>query len=483
MAIEVTGLERYVRNNDKRMPFHFGNVVATEGAHHFLDLTIEGEGEETRGVSMVGIAPLWFLKDPDLTLAESNDRLLETFEAACEHALSLGPAPTVFDLWYDLFERQREWAAGTDHPPLLWGYGVSMVEQAVIDAFCRLRGLTFAEAVGDGALGIDPGRIYPELDGVGPAEYLPEEPTREAAIRHTVGLTDPLEREELPTAERLDDGLPQALDEYVETDGVDHFKVKLSADEGRDAERLSRIGDVLRENGLSTYLCTVDANEGYENAREFRTQWESHVENPELAGVIDHVAYVEQPLPRDDALTEETGEVLRGWDERPPIIIDESDDDLDSAGRAIDRGYAGTSHKNCKGVMKGVVNRCLIGKRRRENDGREYVMSGEDLTTIGPVELLQDLAVMGTLGMDHVERNGHHYYRGLSFLPEDLQGTLIEAHGDLYRRHDDGFATLDVSDGRVEFGSVIDAPFGRDFDLDPSRFTPLSEWDADSTYT
>lgn len=479
MQVNVTRAERYVTNLDKRMAFHFGNVVATEGPHHFLELTLEVDGEETTGLSMVGMAPMWFLKDPDLSLTEATAALLEVFQAATENALTQAPAQSVFELWYDLFERQRAWAAETHHPPLLWAYGVSMVEQAVIDAFCRHRGIPFAEAVRNGAFGIQPGRIYGELEGVPIADYLPAEPTRATAVRHTVGLTDPLEPADMDDEDRLDDGLPQALSEYVERDGVDHFKIKLSADEERDTERLARIGEVLESSSLESYFCTLDANEQYDTVRQFKDRWERHTNDPTLTAVVDHVAYVEQPLPRAAALTDETRDVLLSWEGRPPIIIDESDDDLDSAGRALGCGYAGTSHKNCKGVFKGLINACLIEKRRREDDG-EYVMSGEDLTTIGPVELLHDLAVMGTMGLDHIERNGHHYYRGLSFLSEDLQERVLEAHSDLYRRHEDGFVTMAIDDGRFRFGSVIDAPFGRDFDLDPSRFTPIEKWDAES---
>lgn len=101
-------------------------------------------------------------------------------------------------------------------------------------------------------------------------------------------------------------------------------------------------------------------------------------------------------------------------------------------------------------------------------------MSGEGRTNIRPVELLQDLAVMGTLGMDHIERNGHHYYHGLCFLPEDLQERVLAAHADLYRRHEAGFAAMKITDGRFQFGSVVDAPFGRDFELYLLRFTPSS---------
>ena len=481
MGIEITQIERYIQNYDRRMAFHFGNVVASEGPHQYLHLTLNIDDRSTEGLSMSGMTPMWFLKNPNLSPTGATEALLEVAAAACKHALVLDPAPTVFDLWHDLYERQRAWAADTSHPPLLWAYGVSMVEQAIVDAFCRHRSTSFGQAVREGAFGIKPGRIYDELAGTIPADYLPWTPAREAAIRHTVGLTDPLWPKEIDPAKRLDDGLPHSLLEYIDEQGVNHFKIKLSADEESDAERLARIGDVLDSSGLDSYYCTLDANEQYGTVDTFKEQWRHHIENPAVDSVINHVLYVEQPLPRSEALTEETRKVLRAWDERPPIIIDESDDSLDSVGRAIECGYAGTSHKNCKGIFKGVVNACLIEKQRCE-DNREYVMSGEDLTTIGPIELLHDLAVMGTLGISHIERNGHHYYRGLSFLPKDLQDRVLAAHEDLYRYHDEEFATIKIEDGRIKFGSVVNAPFGRDFNFDPSQLTPVGQWDVESTY-
>ena len=170
--------------------------------------------------------------------------------------------------------------------------------------------------------------------------------------------------------------------------------------------------------------------------------------------------------------------MLREWDE-VSIIVDESDDRPDSLKRALDCGYAGTSHKNCKGVMKGVVNRCLIEHRRRTNPEGTYLLSAEDLTTFGPIELTEDLAVAATLGVDHVERNGHHYYRGLDAFPEEVTRETLAAHGDLYRRHEQEFATLAIDEGTLVLDSVVDAPFGRAIDLDPDLFTPLSEWSVE----
>lgn len=112
--------------------------------------------------------------------------------------------------------------------------------------------------------------------------------------------------------------------------------------------------------------------------------------------------------------------------------------------------------------------------------GKKYLLSGEDLVNIGPVALLQDLTVASIIGVTHIERNGHHYFRGLSMFPIDIQEKVISSHGDLYRWHEQGFATLRIADGKINVSSLLNAPFGYDFDLEPARFTPLDEWTFDS---
>jgi hypothetical protein len=77
---------------------------------------------------------------------------------------------------------------------------------------------------------------------------------------------------------------------------------------------------------------------------------------------------------------------------------------------------------------------------------------------------------MALLGIEHVERNGHHYYRGLSLWPDDWQAEVLAAHGDLYCRHAQGFACLQIRAGRLELGSVNAAPFGVQPLPDPTHF-------------
>ena len=143
-------------------------------------------------------------------------------------------------------------------------------------------------------------------------------------------------------------------------------------------------------------------------------------------------------------------------------------------------GYRGTSHKNCKGVFKGVANACLLeylSRKEAQEDakGRGFVLSGEDLANVGPVALLNDLAVMVALGVGHVERNGHHYFAGLSMYPDELQAAVCSAHPDLYQVGDNGFAAPEISAGIVSARTLSAAPFGCGLELSEAVLDLLGE--------
>lgn len=156
------------------------------------------------------------------------------------------------------------------------------------------------------------------------------------------------------------------------------------------------------------------------------------------------------------------------------LIIDESDGAVGDLPRALECGYSGTSHKNCKGVFRSVANAALLEFSRRNGLLDHPVHSAEDLCTVGPYALLQDLAVAATLGAGHVERNGHHYFAGLTPFPEPMQSGLESAHPDLFQRVVPGVAGVRVRDGRLELGSVVDAPFGTSYEPDPAALAGFS---------
>lgn len=59
-------------------------------------------------------------------------------------------------------------------------------------------------------------------------------------------------------------------------------------------------------------------------------------------------------------------------------------------------------------------------------------------------------------------------------FPPDWQEPVLSLHGDLYARHQHGFACVQIQDGAIRLGSVNGSPFGVQPVLDPSRFAPQS---------
>ena len=480
MSIRVLSTEAFLLNMRTRMPFRYGITTLTALPHLFLRAEVEIDGKRQTGVSADHLPPKWFTKNPDTSAREDIAGLLEVIDTARDVARATPKSDTVFAWWRRMYEGMAAWGGGWGKAPLLVHFGTSLVERALVDAFCRAEGMTFAKALRGNWFGVDLGALHADLDGAEPSAFLPAEPLRTHVARHTFGLTDPLTAPEIADADRVDDGLPQSLEACIREYGLTHFKIKLWGDAGRDLDRLRAIADVIGRNVGGDYAFTLDGNENFKQIGPFRTLWESLTTEPSLQAFMSKLLFVEQPLHRDVALSEDVKREFLAWADRPPVIIDESDGDVRSAPLALSRGYAGTSHKNCKGVFKGVANACLIAHRGRAEPGRRFVISGEDLSNIGPVALMQDTAVVASLGIAHAERNGHHYFRGLSMLPDDLQAAVLGAHGDLYHRHERGFVTARVERGVARVGSVVDAPFGVDFRFDPSRFTPINEWSFDS---
>ena len=426
--------------------------------HVFIRVAACFDEEEQRGVSADHLPPKWFTKDPDRDPREEIDDMLSVIENAGSLAKEV-EAETVFNFWRDLYSRQDAWAKGQGIPSLLAHFGTSLIERALIDAFCRHLQLPFNQAIAENALGIDFSTIRPALAGTQPIEWLPNEPLSQVTARHTVGLADPICDSEISDQARIGDGLPESLEACIGFYGLKHFKIKICGDLDTDVDRTLGIAKLLEQQAPSDYAFTLDGNEQFLDANQFRQHWNQRPDNlPD--SFLDHLLFVEQPFHRDIALSESIGESLGDWDDAPPIIIDESDGDIDSLPKAISLGYKGTSHKNCKGVFKGIINRATINSLNRQSGAQEFLMSGEDLANIGPIANHQDLVVQAALGNESVERNGHHYFNGLSIFDQAIQEDTLESFPGMYTRDSEGVTRLDIRSGQLSIEELNNLPFG-----------------------
>ena len=446
-----------------RMPFRYGIATMTWLPHVMIRVTFEMDGTTQTGLAADNLPPKWFTKQPTRLLEDEVEEMLGVIRAAVSHARAIRAA-TAFDFWRELHAAQADWAAAEKLPPLLSNFGTSFVERALIDAVCRAKGATLVSALRENLLGVDLGALQPDLAGSTPRDWLPEKPPTELFARHTVGLSDPLRAAEITPEDSVDDGLPQSLDACIRFYGLRHFKIKINGEAARDRDRLGRMAEILTEGCGDEFAFSLDGNESFRDVASFEGYFRDLLATPELRHLWPRLLYVEQPWHRSVALSPPIGELVRTWPNRPPIIIDESDGELASLPTALALGYAGTSHKNCKGVFKSIVNACILAQLRC--DGQPAVLSGEDLANVGPIGLLQDLAAQAAFGVTSVERNGHHYFAGLAQFPEALQQHALAHHADLYVRTAAGWPRLEILNGKIALGSVNASPFGVPGDID-----------------
>jgi hypothetical protein len=474
MNIHIRHGDLHLTELRTRMPFKYGIAVMNSTPHAFVRVAVEVDGKLSTGIAADSLPPKWFTKDAARPLDEEVAEMVEVIQHALQHATDLR-ADSPFDAWLMLYQVQAAWGRERRLPPLLSNFGAALVERALVDAVCKGVEQPLASVLRANALGFRLGELYPSLLGKVPADFLPERPLRRITIRQTVGLADPLGDDDIPEEERVRDGLPQSLDACIRFYGLRHFKIKVSGEIERDRARLVRIAKILDAAAGPEYAFTLDGNEQFHTMAAFREFWETLLRRPDLGKFFQHLLFVEQPFHRDAALRSEIVGHLASWAECPAMIIDESDGELESLPRALALGYAGVSHKNCKGLFKGIINYCLLKQWQREQPDRPALVSGEDLVNVGPVALLQDLAACAALGLESVERNGHHYFKGLSMFPAQLQAQILRAHPDLYRATAAGWPSLDIRSGEIALGSVNAAPFGVGFEPDVTQFNRNKE--------
>jgi len=476
MRLSLKATRLGLRNSTTRLPFRYGKACLTRCPQAVLCAEAEVEGKLQRGYSGDCLPPSWFDKSPGKSFRQQIDEMLAVIALAEQvYRDELTTPRPFFPAWRAAHAQVHQASAARGWAPLLASFGSSMVERAVLDALCRSAGMPFARAVRENVFGIVAGEIFPELAGCKPADWLPREPRQTIYVRHTVGLVDPLTAADIPPAERLNDGFPQALEEYVVQTGLGYFKIKVSNDLARDLDRLRQIAAIVERHRGADYRVTLDGNEQYQQAHEFDRLIDAIRAEPELATFWRKVLVVEQPLDRSIALTHEHTRGIRELSATKPVIIDESDGALESYEQAIALGYRGVSSKCCKGVVKSLLNAGLTWLHNGRAAAGDFVMTGEDLCTVGIVPVQSDLCLVATLGLEHVERNGHHYHRGLSYLPPSQQAAALAAHADLYAERGGSVAPR-LLDGQFRIGSLQCPGFGFDVAPDMDAMQAPEEW-------
>jgi len=474
VQLAIESIDFFMRNVRMRLPFRYGKACLVASPLLHTRLVARGvNGTQVTGTSADMLPPKWFDKNPAKTFEDNINDLIASARIARQHFLDAGTeAKTVFGLWHLGYQNHAYAAHVQGLNGLTSGFGASLVERALMDAACRLEKCDFFTMVRENRFGIDPGAVHEELAGMQPADALDAAPLDHVHVRHTVGLGDPLSAGDLAAGERLDDGLPQTLEDWAREAGVRYFKIKVQGDLTRDLPRLEQIAAVLAQCAPEDYQITLDGNEQFETAELFAEWLDAVKAAPVWKQIGERILFVEQPIDRAMALTAPLPRRVR--ESAPPCIIDESDDHLDAFKLSVDYGYRGTSVKNCKGVTHALLNKLLIA-RQNAAAGGGFLLSSEDLCNQPLVPLQQDCCTLSVLGVRHAERNGHHYVGTLDHVPEAELETALRDHPTLYEPFGNS-ARLTIRDGRIDLRSLRQPGYGAAMLPDFESMTPVTQW-------
>ncbi len=426
ISLRLRHVELFERPVTLRLPFRFGAATVTRCPQAFVRVEAEVGGRTIVGATAELMVPKWFDKSPGLTHEQNFEQLREALRIAREAYTAGGDAATPWMLSSTQGAAAIAQGVAFGLPRLAAQFGPALLDKAVADAALRAAGLGWCEGVAAGVLG-DP--FSPRLEIARPQGVW---------LRHTVGLADRLTADD--DGADPHDGLPATLEAAIARYGLRYFKLKLSGRPEADVERLTRIAGVLARCAHPDWRATLDGNESFADAAALAGLWQRLAAAPALTELLRRTLLLEQPLPRQIALREPVAALPIGV----PLILDEADDHAEAFETGIALGYRGISTKACKGLY-----RSLRSAQRVAQSGGQLLLSGEDLTCQAGLAVQQDTLLAASLGVTHIERNGHHYVDGFGSAPGDEARAFGDAHAGFYAESN-GRTRLAAVDGRLD---------------------------------
>ena len=182
------------------------------------------------------------------------------------------------------------------------------------------------------------------------------QPAASIAARHTVGLADALTAGDLDPTQRLNDGLPETLEEVIATYGHRYFKLKVAGQIDGDIARLTRIAEVL-DNSVGAYHATLDGNEQFEHIDAVSELWRRIGEEPRLARLKAAILFLEQPIARARAFAQP----VHALSQHVALEIDESDADIE----AFPARPRARLSRHLVEILQGLLSRAAQSRPRR----------------------------------------------------------------------------------------------------------------------
>lgn len=341
-----------------RTPLKFGGRVMDKHRLINVQVTVEnGKGKHAIGLGSMPVANAWAWPSAAVT-PEQAEKAMEDF---ANRVVRLTDAVDEFghpvDLIYHVsaeYAHQAKVVAkvhGLEEPlpELAQLVAASPLDAAIHDAFGKVNEVNSYNALSSTYMNHD---LAFYLDDQFSGEYLDQytlrQPKERLPLYHLIGALDPLTDADI--TQRINDGLPETLPEWIQADGLTHLKIKLNGDDiDWDVQRVLDIDRISSEaqaaRGCREWVYSTDFNEKCENV-EYVLEFLRRIQENSPAA-YDRIQYIEQPTHRD--LKSHTENRMHEAAKLKPVVIDESLVDYDALLLAREQGYSGVALKACKG--------------------------------------------------------------------------------------------------------------------------------------
>jgi L-alanine-DL-glutamate epimerase-like enolase superfamily enzyme len=383
--VRITDVRFEYEEHRYRTPLKFGGTVTDRVTLLNAHCTVTARnGRSAEGFGSMPMGNVWSFPSARLTYDQTlgamkavATRIRDTMAA---HPAYGHPIDLTWALEPAFLDAAREVGAGLDLgepiPKLCTLTAASPFDAALHDAFGRLHRVSSYETYGPAFMTHDLAHYL----GAGFRDewlerYVSQRPKPRMPLYHLVGAVDPIEVSDIE--QRVGDGLPETLPEWIRSNGLTHIKIKLNgSDLGWDVDRVLRVdrvtADVQRARGVSRWVYSLDFNEKCPSVaylldfvRQVREQ---------APAAFDRIQYIEQPTARD--LRAHPENVMHAAARLKPVVADESLTDYESLLLARERGYTGVALKACKGQTQALI----LGAAAQKH---ELFLCVQDLTCPG----------------------------------------------------------------------------------------------------
>ncbi len=409
--ITITSVEIEFVPYNFRAPLKFGGVVVED----MIDLNVtvrvkDRSGKEAQGFGSMPMSNLWAFPSKVLSFDETRQVMLDLAKEIQHVTESYDGYGHPIDINHELepiylkMAKSLSWEKELkqDIPKLCTLVTASPFDAAIHDAYGKLLGLNCFSTYSPEHMTNDLSHyLNEEFAGEYLDQYVSKTAIPDIPLYHLVGALDPLTDEDIQN--RINDGLPETLPEWITTDGLTHLKIKLNGGNLEwDVNRIAEIDRVTEETqsirGVDTWHYSLDFNERCENV-EYLIEFLNQIKE-KAPKATERVQYIEQPTARD--LRAHPGNKMHKAAEIKPVVIDESLEDFETLLLAREQGYSGVALKACKGQSQSLL---MAAAAQKYN----MFLCVQDLTCPGASFLHSVSLAVHIPGIAAIEGNGRQY--------------------------------------------------------------------------